>query len=405
MSGEQKKKEKTTNVVSFARADRKPDPARVAEFSAAARKLLRERSSGDVVARLLRETPCDEWPRLAENEELRNSGALDRLSRDVSAALEKDPTDALAMSSLATSIAETLPANGYPPIVNAQLRAHAWKDRAQALSYVGRDAEALEAIERAESLLEPFAAVAHDRAIVRLVKAIVLQHLKEWDASLALLVECRRVFKDHKDAKRLLHCGMAEGGLHYRSGEYQRAYDSYAPLVEIARNANELRALASIHNNVGLSLVELGDLVAANIHFSEAVRHFNDSGRGAEGARTEMNVGKLFVRRNAPDHAIAHLTTAREVFLANGMLEEVGMCGALLMEAMILRGYVRDARSIAQELGRQLDSTRVSRQARNAIAYAESAMAHDDALFAVRHVHDYFESLLTDPTREFTLPA
>src|SRR5262249_19005432 len=110
MSGDQKKKPNDPNVVSFERAERKPDPARIAEFSATARKPLRERGSGDVVARLLRETPRDEWPRLAGNEELRNSGALDRLSRDIAAALEKDPTDALAMSNLATLIAETLPA-------------------------------------------------------------------------------------------------------------------------------------------------------------------------------------------------------------------------------------------------------------------------------------------------------
>jgi len=403
MSGEQRKKE--TNVVSFARAERKPDASRIAEFSAAARKLLRERSSGDVVSRLLRETPRDEWPRLAENEELRNSGALDRLSRDVAAALEKDPTDALAMSSLATSIAETLPAGEYPPIVVAQLRAHAWKDRAQALSYVGRDAEALEAIERAESLLEPFAAVSHDRAIVRLVKAIVLQHLKEWDASLALLVECRRVFADHKDAKRTLHCGMAEGGLHFRKGDYKKAYNSYAPLVEIARDGQFTDSLGSIHNNVGLCLTELGDLSAATIHFSEAVRYFNDSGRRMEAARTEVSIGFHLLRRNNVDLALPHLTAARDAFLGNDMPEEASICGTLMMEAMLVGGHDRKARIIARELSTQLGTSRISRQALDAIAYAENAIeAHDDALAAVRHVHAFLESLRADPERAFVAP-
>src|SRR3982750_1754505 len=64
MSGEKK-----MNVASFERSKRTPDPARVAEFSATARKLLRERGSGDVIARLLRETPRAEWPRIAENAE------------------------------------------------------------------------------------------------------------------------------------------------------------------------------------------------------------------------------------------------------------------------------------------------------------------------------------------------
>jgi len=398
MSGEKKK----MNVISFDRSKKAPDASRVAEFAATARKLLRERSAGDVVGRLLKETPREEWATLAEREEIRNSGALERLSREVASSLEKEPNDALAMSGLATTIAETLQADDYPPIVTAQMRAIAWKDRAQALSYLGRDDEALEAIERAEMLLAPFAAVAHDRAIVRLVKAIVLQHLKEWDASLALLVECRRVFASHKDTKRLLHCGMAEGGLHFRRGEYKEAYQSYAPLVDIARNANELDCLAGVHKNVGTCLVELGDLTAANIHFSEAVRHFNDAGRVMEAARTDMSIGVLFVRRGDADLAMPHLASARDTFLHAQMLEEVGLCGTLMMEAMLIGGHDANAQRIGRELAQQLKQSRVSTQALDAIAFAQNAIeAHDGALAAVRHVHTFFEALREDPKRAF----
>src|ERR1044071_6245533 len=151
MTGEKKK----MNVISFDRSKKIPDAARIAEFAATARKLLRERSAGEVVAKLLKETPREEWASLAEREEIRNSGALERLSREIASALEKEPTDALAMSGLATTIAETLPADDYPPIVTAQMRAHAWKDRAQALSYVGRDAQALQAIDHAAPPPDP----------------------------------------------------------------------------------------------------------------------------------------------------------------------------------------------------------------------------------------------------------
>src|SRR5438552_13491622 len=274
--------DKEDRVLSFDRSKRKPDPARLAEFTSTARKLLRERKAGDVITRLLHDTPREEWPQIAANAEVRNSGALERLSREVAASLEKDPANALAMSNLATTIAETLPSDNYPPIVTAQIRAHASKDRAQALSYVGRDTEALEAIERAESLLAPFSAVAHDRAIVRLVKAIVLQHLKQWDDSLALLKECLKVFSDHRDSKRVLHCGLTEAMLLHRRAEYEKAHAVLEPLVEVARAANDVDSLAAIHHNIAQSLLELGDLTAANIHFSEAVRHFNDNGRKME---------------------------------------------------------------------------------------------------------------------------
>ena len=397
--------DKEEKVLSFDRSKRKPDPERLAEFTSTARKLLRERRAGDVITQLLHDTPREEWPQLAENAEVRNSGALDRLSREVAASLEKDPASALAMSNLATTIAETLPADNYPPIVTAQIRAHAWKDRAQALSYVGRDAEALEAVERAESLLAPFSAVAHDRAVVRLVKAIVLQHLKQWDDSLALLKECLKVFSDHRDSKRVLHCGLTEAMLLHRRGEYDRAHEVLEPLLEVARSANDIDSLAAIHHNIAQSLLELGDLTAANIHFSEAVRHFNDDGRKMEAARAEMNIGDLFLRRRQADHALPHLTTAREVFAHNQMHEEVGMCATLMMEAMLVRGNDAQARSIAGELATQLRGTRVSTQALEAINYADHAIeAHDDPLAAVRHVHLYFKSLLTDPERRFARP-
>jgi len=398
MTGEKKK----MNVISFDRSKKIPDAARVAEFAATARKLLRERSAGDVVARMLKETPREEWAALAEREEIRNSGALERLSRDISSSLEKEPTDALAMSALATTIAETLPADDYPPIVTAQMRAHAWKDRAQALSYVGRDQEALEAIERAETLLQPFAAVGHDRAIVRLVKAIVLQHLKEWDASLAELKYCRQVFIEHHDDKRVLHCGLCEGLLLHRRGEYRKAHDVLESLLEVAQS--DTNTLAAVHNNLALSLLELGDYTAANIHFSEAARHLNDAGRKIEAARAEMNTGLLFLRKGKPQHAMPHLTTAFNVFEHAQMPEEIGMCGALMMEANLARGYDDRARSVAAQVARQLENTRVSRQALEAITYAQNAIeAHDDAIAAVRHVHQYFQALLTDPAREFAV--
>src|ERR1051326_748306 len=109
MTGEKKK----MNVISFDRSKKIPDAARIAEFAATARKLLRERSAGEVVAKLLKETPREEWASLAEREEIRKSGALERLSKEMATVLDKEPADALALSALATTIAEALSADEY----------------------------------------------------------------------------------------------------------------------------------------------------------------------------------------------------------------------------------------------------------------------------------------------------
>jgi hypothetical protein len=134
-----------------------------------------------------------------ERRELRSCGAVERLSAEVSSRLDTAPLDALTFSAIEVSIAEAIPPNAYPAITRAQIRAVAWQDRALALSYVGRQTEALDAAMRAEALLESFGSLAHDRAIVRLVKAMVLRKLGRESECLPLLRECRRVFFDHGD--------------------------------------------------------------------------------------------------------------------------------------------------------------------------------------------------------------
>ncbi|HEX3107736.1 MAG TPA: hypothetical protein VHU41_01495, partial [Thermoanaerobaculia bacterium] len=197
-----------------------PSADRVAEFAAAARRIVVERANAaDVVTQLLRDTPREEWLSLADRPELRNNGALEQLSREIDRAVRRQPEDALPLSALGVAIADSIPGDHYPAVMTAQMRAHAWKDRAQALTFNGRHEEAVSAVETAERALAPFGSVAHDRAIVDLTKANALQHLGRFDEALAALREARATFSSHGDNYRVLLCGVSEGALHYRSGK------------------------------------------------------------------------------------------------------------------------------------------------------------------------------------------
>lgn len=387
-----------TNVVPIDRGRRRPDPARVSEFAETARRLQREREQeGDRVVRLLDETPREEWPALAELRELRNSGALDRLSSEVSVRLETVPRDALAMASLATAVAETLPPDAYPPVVRAQLRAHAWKDRAQALSYVGRHDDAMESIERAENLVAPFGSLAHDRAIVRLVKAMTLQHLHRFEESLRLLDECRGVFLDHGDAKRQLHCGMAEANLLYRRGRHEAARDVYVPLLDTARSTGELDSLAALHTNVGHCSVHLGEITIAALHFTEAMRHFRALGDLTNALRVDLGFARMLVKRGDMVAGLGRLEGVRASFLHHQMVEEAGLCGLDIVEALLESDRKAEARRLAAEIRNDFANER----ALSALEYLEARIEAHDAAAVVRHVHGYIESLRSDPQREF----
>lgn len=390
-------------LVPFDRGRRAADPVRMREFAATARRLKRERDeAAELVERLLHETPRAEWPRLGEDVALRNSGVLEHLSREVQRRLDRDPQEALAISNVATVIAETLPTGAYPPVVVAQLRAQAWKDRGQALSYVARYDESLDALDRAEWQLEPFGTVAHDQAIVRFARAMTLQDLQRFEESLALLAECQSVFRDHGDARLHLVSAIAQGMLLHRLHKYRDARETYVLALQTARECNDRRSEACLHNNLGHTLVELGDYATANIHLSKAMAMFTDLGLAIEASKTEVARGRMLARSGDIAAALPILRETRARFLMHGLVEEAGLCGLDIVDALLVRNATADAESLARQIIDDFTAAHLSTRAITALGYLQEAIAARRATAeTVENVRQYVRVLHEDPQRDF----
>lgn len=387
------------NLIPFAAAMRRPDPARVAEFAETARRLQRERiASEDIVTRALRDTPRAAWPRLHERGELQTSGALERLGQEVEKRLDTNPREALAIAELAATIADGLAPNAYPPIIVAQLRAHAWKDRGQALSYLGRYDEALRALDRAEEQFEVFGTLAHDRAIVRFCRAILLQHVRKFDEAHATLAECREVFHDHGDTQLYVKCTLAAGNLLVRKGDYRAAQEVLAPLVHehslIAAKTRMALGWCSVHLDEASSAIE---------HFEQAASACREMGRELEAVRATYGAGSAMLRLHRFAEAIQTLRSTRDVFLEHGLVEEGGLSGLGIVEAQLVLGQIRAARALAASIVREFTVANLNRRAVAALAYLNEAIAASSATpEVVRDVHAYIDALRMDPTREFS---
>lgn len=393
-------------LVPFDRGRRMADPVRMREFAATARKLQREReSSAELVERALRETPQSEWPRLAEDEAMRNSGVLERLSKEVDHRLEQNPREALAIANIATSVAETLPSDAYPPVILAQTRGQAWKDRGLALSYLARYDEALEALDRAEMQLSGFATLAHDLAIARFVRATTLQDVQRFEESLAILADCRVVFHGHGDARRHLLCGVAEGTLLHRMRRHREARDAYLRLLTIARDLGDRESEACLHNNIGHALVELGDFPAAETHLDEAHTIFTFLGQTVQALKVQLARGRMLVRRGDVAAGIARLRDTRHRFLTLGVIEEAGLCGLDLVGATLATAPA-EAEALAREIVAEFNAARLSARAITALGYLTEAIAARNASERmVADVRDYIRSLRRHPERQFVAIA
>lgn len=382
---------------------RRFDPARAREFAETARRLQRERvEAADVVEKLLAETPPEDWPALAERTDLQTCGALEKMGNSVAATVHRDPRQALAIAELAVSLAEGVSLSVYPLVVIAQLRAHAWKDVGQSLAYLGRYLEALDAFDRAESNIVEFGALGHDRAIICFARASTLQEINRHEESLALLVECKEIFREHGDVRRLILCGIAEGVLLHRLRKYREAREVYLLLLAETRDSIDRESLGCLHNVIGYCSVDVGDYSAAEVHLRRAIELFDELGQPLRAARAELGRGKLLVRKGEIDRGIAHLRVIRNRFLRQSLTEEAGICALEIVEALLLRGSTADAEVLARQVITDFTTAALNARAITALGYLQEAIAARRASTStVSDVREYIVSLRTSPEREF----
>ena len=387
-----------SKLVPFAAALRRPNPARMAEFAETARRLEHERTvSDDIVSTALRDTPREAWASLRERRELHTSGALERLSQEIDKRLDTDPRGSLAIAELAASVADALEADSYPAIMLAQLRAHAWRDRGQALSYLARYDEALRAFDRAEEQFLEFGTLGHDRAMVRFCRATLLQHLRRFDEARAILDECRHVFQSYGDTQSYAKCTLATGNLLVRAGDYRAAREMLSPL---AREDSPIAPIAQM--GLGWCAVNLGTAEEAIGHFDAAGRGYRRLGRELETVRAAYGAGSAMLRLQRFSDAIKTFRSVRATFLSRGLVEEAGLSGLGIVEAQLVLGNAPAARDLAASLVQEFTAANLNRRAVAALAYLNDAMAASSATpEIVRDVHAYIYALRTDPQREF----
>lgn len=368
------------------------------EFLATAFALERDRNSAaDVVERHLRDTPIEEWPRLAESQALRNNAVLEQLSEEVRKRLERNPVEALAIANLAASIAESLPASAYPAIVLGQIRSTALRDRANTLRYLGRLDEAYDSIATAESRLNAFPGAAHDRAIVWLIKAMILGQMDLFDDAERMITAASGVFAEVNDSPRFLQAGLVHGNLLGRQKRYEDAQQIFRDLLSVAILGRDVEMQARLHNNLGYCATNLEDYASANIQFSQSIAKFTDLGFAAEVARTERGAGVVLIGKGQIDPGMARLREARQSFAGLHMPEEAGLCALRLIEAMVERGQTDEARTLAASVVEEFTAAALDARAIDAVVRLRASLDADGATAeAVRTVHALVQSLTID---------
>jgi len=380
-----------------------PPETRGEEFARIADLLQREREAAAIEVEPLLAATAD-WADLHLHPALDHSGALERLGKLVARTLNSDPQYALRVARLAVAVAEALPDDAYRPVTMAQLRGDAWKDAGNALRVLGRYDEAFHALTAAEAEFEKFAGVlAHDRANARFILAIALQETDRHNESLALLADCKTVFRGHGDMDALVRCGLAEAVLLQRLHRSREARE--ACLLLLAGNANLSKEnRAALHHTVGFCSVDLADFVEAEENLQQAINLYREIGQPLHALTGEAVRGRLFLRRGDPALAVTHLRHVRREFIRSSLAEEAGICGLEIVEGLLVLGRAAEAENLARKIVHEFTSAKLNTRAITALSYLTEAIVAKRASATMAHdVREYIVSLRTSPEREFTM--
>lgn len=367
------------------------------EIARLARQLRNEEEDARPLIELLRRDPHAELP-----EGCATAGFVHVLTNAAREMHQRAPETSELLARRATAAAAALDA-AYPRVLRAQFAATAWKELASAKRFRSDCESALHALDRAEAAIENEPALAHDRAILALARAVTLRDMNRVPEAQALLAPAANVFEEHGDTARVAQCELLSGMILHARGGAQEAIVAYRRALDAARASGDVRTVASALIDIGIVEAEEGRTNAALDALQQARAIFRDLHADAEVARANWGVGLALLTASRFEAAIPVLRDARRAFLASGLIEEAGLAGVELAEAYIALDRHAAAHRMIVAVTGELRAARLNERALVALAYLRDLGTAARAESA-RHVYTYLSRLRREPQLLFLPP-
>ncbi|HEV7484996.1 MAG TPA: tetratricopeptide repeat protein [Thermoanaerobaculia bacterium] len=323
------------------------------------------------------------------------------LSKVANGMHERQPQFGLVLADSALTIAEKLPASLQAQ--SAWYVGTAWKERANALRYLGRFKEADEALDRAEEAfesddhVEPF-----DLAIVQFVRATLYCKMERFEEAVLLGRSAAETFQLYGDTARYLSALLAEAGGHYSADRDREAVVLLQRIVTLARSSGEIGILARALANAANSYTRLREYDKATQYYGDAIAAMNDMDLPTESARLLWAMGALNIEQGNFDNGIEGLERSRIQLQQLGMSNDAALATLDLVAGLLATEQPERVPELCRGITLTFSSEGMMRNAKKALAYLTEAVTSGDATpEAVRHVRAFLEHLPEHPHEEF----
>jgi tetratricopeptide (TPR) repeat protein len=314
---------------------------------------------------------------------------------------ERQPQFGLVLADTALSIAEKLPETMQAK--SAWYVGTAWKERANALRYLGRFRDAEEALDRAEAAfagddhVEPF-----DLAIVRYVRATVYVEMERFADAAQLARDAAVVFQVYGDKQRYLSARVVEACSFYCVDRYAEALPIFESVALAARAAKEPWMLGVALANAASCYTRLGGFEKAFAYYAEALAVATDRDVPTDRARILWALAALKVESGQYEDGIPELESAHTQLVSFGLMNDAALATLDLIAGLIAIGDTDRVPELCRSVAATFAAEGLSRSAKKALAYLNETVGSGNAApDAVRHVRTYLARLAVHPQEEF----
>lgn len=359
-----------------------------------------ERSLGPLIANPL---PFI-WKDVSRKRGFRTAGAVRVLCAAANDACERDPLHALNLADAALAIATSFnEAEHYLGVKVNQLSGHAWKERANALRYLGRFPGALDALDQAKRAYERADANPFDLAVLLYTRGIVLYRSARANEAEQCADEAAVIFAATGDSTRHLYARMLRASVRYSLQDFAGARDDYLSLLARAKEEGDDLLSARLSSAAAQCELDLGDAKSAEPALLGALRVFEREGMETEVARIRWVLARVPLMNGRFEVAISQLRASRLECHRLGMANDDAYVALDLVEALVAAGAnLQEVQRLCRELFATFKADGMVNDALTALAYLrEATRARTITPEKVRHVRRFLTRLEEQPTLRF----
>lgn len=382
-----------------------PVPATIVNLRAFADQMAAEDADAEFLVRELLDGPRGSWmPRLHEHPEYRTAGMVRKLIESASHAIDTMPPDAVAITMLATEIADHLDPATYTSDTVPHLRGTAWRERAYALFYTGAFADAEAALQASESNLSDCVVNEYELARVGIVRALVERGLERYSPALTQANASARVFERYRDGVRSASARLAQVHLLFSLNELKAAFGILVGLKREFECSADSDTYARILGNLGWCCSRLGRVDDAVMNHAAAAELFTEMGVRSAAVRERWNIARLLMTAGRLDDALPRLEQLCAEFRDLGMTASYTQVTLDLAEILITRDSYRKVDELCDAALRTLKNNHLEHTstALTALALIQEAARHHTATPAfVQRVREYVRRAPAEPSLLF----